>query len=130
MAIITNESEEMYLETIYRLKTGGKDVRSVDIAKELNYTKASVSVGMKSLINKGYIEYNPDKTIKLTDTGKIEALKVYERHVVLKAVLMSLGASDELAEEDGCKMEHVISDELVDVLKKYLSKMASEKAKK
>jgi len=123
MATITNESEEMYLETIYRLKTGGKEVRSIDIAKELNYTKASVSVGMKGLIAKNYIEYNPDKTIELTQLGKTMALKVYEKHVVLKETLMFLGADEKLAEDDGCKIEHVISEELLEVLKNYLRKM-------
>ncbi len=129
MATITNESEEMYLETIYRLKSGGKDIRSIDIAKEMGYSKASVSIGMKLLLNKGYIFYNDDKTIKLTELGIKEALKVYERHIVLKQVLMSLGASESLAEDDGCKIEHVISDDLLKILKDYLSKMALNKKK-
>ena len=129
MATITNESEEMYLETIYRLKSGGKDIRSIDIAKEMGYSKASVSIGMKLLLNKGYILYNDDKTIKLTELGIKEALKVYERHIVLKQVLMSLGASESLAEDDGCKIEHVISDDLLKILKDYLSKMALNKKK-
>jgi len=129
MATITNESEEMYLETIYRLKSGGKDIRSIDIAKEMGYSKASVSIGMKLLLNKEYIVYNDDKTIKLTELGIKEALKVYERHIVLKQVLMTLGASESLAEDDGCKIEHVISDDLLKILKDYLSKMALNKKK-
>ena len=129
MATITNESEEMQLETIYRLKSGGKDIRSIDIAKEMGYSKASVSIGMKILLNKEYIVYNDDKTIKLTELGIKEALKVYERHIVLKQVLMSLGASESLAEDDGCKIEHVISDDLLKILKDYLSKMALNKKK-
>jgi len=95
----------------------------------MGYSKASVSIGMKILLNKEYIVYNDDKTIKLTELGIKEALKVYERHIVLKQVLMSLGASESLAEDDGCKIEHVISDDLLKILKDYLSKMALNKKK-
>ncbi len=122
MSTITNESEEMYLETIYRLALTQGKVRSVDIANELGYTKASVSVGMKSLLYKDYIKFNSDKTIELTECGKKRALGVYERHVVLKRILMKLGANADLAEAEGCKIEHVISKELLDVLESYLRK--------
>lgn len=121
MSTITNESEEMYLESIYVLSKSG-EVRSIDVANKLGYAKSSVTVGMKNLLDKGYIEYNDNKSLKLTDKGLKEALRVYERHLVLEALLVHLGANEEMAEENGCKIEHVISDELLDVLKGYLDK--------
>lgn len=121
MSTITNESEEMYLESIYVLSKSG-EVRSIDVANKLGYAKSSVTVGMKNLLDKGYIEYNDNKSLKLTDKGIKEALRVYERHLVLEALLVHLGANEEMAEENGCKIEHVISDELLDVLKGYLDK--------
>lgn len=121
MSTITNESEEMYLESIYVLSKLG-EVRSIDVANKLGYAKSSVTVGMKNLLDKGYIEYNDNKSLKLTDKGLKEALRVYERHLVLEALLVHLGANEEMAEENGCKIEHVISDELLDVLKHYLDK--------
>lgn len=127
MSTITHESEEMYLETIYRLKCSGKLVKQIDIAHELNYTKPSVSIGMKSLLEKRYIIIKDNKSIDLTESGLSKACSVYERHVVLMDVLTYMGASKELAEEDGCKIEHVISDELLEVLKNYLKKINEEK---
>ena len=121
MSTITNESEEMYLESIYVLSKSG-EVRSIDVANKLGYAKSSVTVGMKNLLDKGYIEYNDNKSLKLTDKGLKEALRVYERHLVLEALLVHLGVNEEMAEENGCKIEHVISDELLDVLKGYLDK--------
>lgn len=121
MSTITNESEEMYLESIYVLSKSG-EVRSIDVANKLGYAKSSVTVGMKNLLDKGYIEYNDNKSLKLTDKGLNEALRVYERHLVLEALLVHLGANEEMAEENGCKIEHVISDELLAVLKGYLDK--------
>ena len=120
MSTITNESEEMYLESIYVLSKSG-EVRSIDVANKLGYAKSSVTVGMKNLLDKGYITYNDNKTLKLTDKGTKEAKRIYERHLVLEALLMHLGASKEMAEENGCKIEHVISDELLEVLKHYLN---------
>ena len=120
MSTITNESEEMYLESIYVLSKSG-EVRSIDVANKLGYAKSSVTVGMKNLLDKGYITYNDNKTLNLTDKGTKEAKRIYERHLVLEALLMHLGASKEMAEENGCKIEHVISDELLEVLKHYLN---------
>ena len=122
MSTITNESEEMYLETIYMISKENIPVRSIEVANRLGYAKSSVTVGMKNLLDKGYITYNDDKTINLTDKGLKEALKVYERHLVLEALLVHLGASKEMAEENGCKIEHVISNDLLEVLKAFLDK--------
>lgn len=122
MGNIINESEEMYLESIYVLSKGGKPVRNIDIAIYLGHAKPSVTYGLRNLAEKGYIEYNPNKSIKLTQEGLKKALSVYERHVVLKEILMYLGADEKLAEEDGCKIEHVVSDELLHVLEEFLKK--------
>ena len=116
-----NESAENYLEAIFMLKKENGFVRSIDIAHELEFTKASVSVAMKSLREKGYITIDDAGGISLTESGLAIAEKVYERHHVIASVLMNLGVSKETAFEDSCKIEHVISDESFDRLKVFLT---------
>ena len=116
----THESEEMYLETILLLRTRLNKVRSVDIVEELGYAKSSVSRAVNLLLKNGYIQIDGEGDIALTPSGLRKAEDVYEKHRVFTEVFMQMGASRELAEENACRVEHVISDELFEILKKYL----------
>lgn len=116
-----NESEEMYLETILLLRGRRASVRSVDIVDELGYAKSSVSRAVNLLIDKGYITMDAaDGDLKLTESGQKKAAGVYERHRVITRALQSIGADAELAESNACRIEHVISDEMFDILKRYV----------
>ena len=106
-----NESAENYLETILILSQKLPVVRSVDIANELNFKKSSVSTAMKNLRENHYITVTEAGFIYLTDTGKEVAEMIYERHKILSSWLKQLGVSEEIALEDACKIEHVISKE-------------------
>lgn len=111
-------SGEDYLETILRLKQQNGVVRSIDIARELDYSKPSISRAMKILQEKGLIEMDESKFIHLTEKGLYEAEKIYDKHILLRSALIDLlGVSEEVAEEDACRIEHVISDETVERLK-------------
>lgn len=112
-----NESAEDYLETILILSHKLPVVRSVDIATEMNFKKSSVSVAMKNLREKGYITVTDAGFIYLTESGREIAEMIYERHDVLTQYLVSLGVPHNIAEEDACKMEHVISKESFQALK-------------
>ena len=118
------ESGEMYLETIYTLSMDGKNVRSVDISEYMGYSKPSVSRAMGLLKSGGYIEVDHDGSITLTPSGLALAEKIYERHTVLTSLLVSLGVREEVAVEDACKLEHAISDESFDAIKRYLTSIA------
>ena len=123
-----NESAENYLETIYILSKKLPVVRSVDIATELNYKKPSVSVAMKHLRENGCIEVNQAGFITLTDKGMQIATGVYERHTVLSDWLISLGVNPETAKEDACEMEHQISDESFQAMKKFIQQHTSNES--
>ena len=114
------ESAENYLEAILILSKRNGMVRSIDIAAELGFTKPSVSVAMKSLREKGDIVSGPDGDIVLTDKGRARAEAVYERHTFLSDWLVRLGVDDETAAEDACRIEHVISEESFEALKKHV----------
>lgn len=114
-----NESAENYLETILQLSKSLPVVRSVDIANELGFKKSSVSVAMKNLRQKEHITVTDAGFIYLTESGKAIAEHVFEKHQLLKGWLCSLGVSEEIAAEDACKMEHVISDESFEAIKKH-----------
>lgn len=113
-----NESAEDYLETILILSKKLPVVRSVDIATELDFKKSSVSVAMKNLREKGHITVTDAGFIYLTDSGMEIAEMIYERHDVLTHYLMSLGVPEDIAEQDACKIEHIISKESFEALKK------------
>lgn len=115
-----HESAEMYLETIYVLTQHKTNVRSIDIAEYMGYSKPSVSRAVGLLKQGGYISVDSDGFIILTDTGLAVALKIFERHTVICQLLTRLGVSEEIAAEDACKIEHVISDETFEALKKYM----------
>ena len=114
------ESAEMYLETIYQLLQERGSVRSVDVAVSMGYSKPSVSRAVGLLKQGGYLLMDKDGSLTLTEAGLATAKKVYERHTILTGLLIRLGVSPETAAEDACKMEHVISDETLDAMKKHM----------
>ncbi len=116
------ESKENYLETILILHNKLGNVRSVDIAVEMEFTKPSVSVAMKNLRNEGCIEVDKNGYITLTESGLQIAEKVYERHLLFTRWLTSLGIPKETAEEDACRMEHCLSAESFAAIKAYIEK--------
>ena len=121
------ESAENYLETIYVLKKRNGQVRSIDIATELDYSKPSVSVAMKNLRENGYIEMDRDGYIELLPSGAEIASKMYERHTALTEYLIALGVSPETAAEDACRIEHVISVESFEAIKNHSEKPRKSK---
>lgn len=116
----SEESIEDYLETILILNRQLANVRSIDIANELNYSKPSVSVAMKNLRQKGYITVSEEGFIRLTEEGRTLAETIYERHSVLSQWLIRLGVNPETAIADACRMEHDLSAESFDAIKGYL----------
>ena len=115
------ESGENYLETILILKSRNGYVRSVDVANELSFTKASVSRAMSILRKAGLIVMEKNGNIVLTESGMERASAVYERHTVLTEFLRkALGVSEETAMQDACRMEHIISQESFDKIKEYV----------
>ncbi|MBQ7315411.1 MAG: metal-dependent transcriptional regulator [Clostridia bacterium] len=115
------ESGEMYLETILVLSKRMSCVRSIDICDEMGYSKPSVSRAVNLLKQGGYIEIDRAGYITLTEDGLFVAEKIYERHTFLTSFLQHLGVSEDTASLDACKIEHVISDESFDAMKRYLS---------
>lgn len=117
-----NESVENYLETILILSHKSSIVRSIDVATELNFKKPSVSVAMKNLREKEYITMTNEGYIHLTEAGKKIANMVYEKHTFLSGWLENLGVDAKTAAEDACRIEHVISNESFEAIKKYVNK--------
>lgn len=115
-----HESAENYLETILMLSKKQSYVRSIDIANELNFSKPSVSVAMKNLRTSGYILVDDAGHITLTESGLKIAESILERHSVLSKMLIRLGVSEEIASEDACRIEHVISKESFDAIKAHI----------
>lgn len=113
------ESGEMYLETIYILSRSGAPVRSIDVSEYMGFSKPSVSRAVGILKKGGYLLMDNDGHLTLTDAGLEVALKIYERHTMLTDFLIRLGVSNAAAGEDACKMEHVISDETFEALKRH-----------
>lgn len=105
------ESAENYLETILILQKRNGHVRSIDIANELDFTKPSISVAMKNLRQSGLIEIDGNGYISLLEDGRKIAETIYERHTILTNWLIGMGVPSEIADEDACKIEHVISEE-------------------
>ena len=119
--MIKNESAENYLETILILSKKRPVVRSVDIANELGFKKSSVSIAMKHLRENNHITVTEEGFIYLTESGMEIAQMIYTRHEILSSFLVNIGVAKEIAEEDACKIEHVISAESFDALRKYLT---------
>ena len=116
----TNESAENYLETILILSKRLPVVRSVDIANELGFKKSSVSVAMKNLRNKNHITVTDAGFIYLTDAGREIAEMIYERHEFLSKYLEMLGVPKDIAVQDACRIEHVISKESFEAIKNHI----------
>lgn len=120
-----DESLEDYLETILMLQKSKGQVRSIDIANEMNFTKPSVSVAMKNLREKEYITMASDGYITLTESGKERAESVLERHTLLADLLIRIGVSEETAKEDACRVEHDLSKESFEAIKRALRSLNS-----
>ncbi len=114
------ESGEMYLETILILQKKYGYVRSIDIAHEMNFSKPSVSRAISVLSDDGYVDHDPHGMIILTDKGREIAEKIYDRHMLLTKYLVWIGVSEDTAEADACRIEHIISDETFNKLKDQL----------
>lgn len=113
------ESGEMYLESIYVLTKGAKQIRSIDVCEYMGYSKPSVSRAVGLLKKGGYIVVDNDGFITLTDIGLEVALKIFERHTILTQFLEFLGVDKETAGEDACKLEHHISDKSFKAIKRH-----------
>ena len=120
------ESPEDYLEAILVLSRELGNVRSIDVANYLEYSKPSVSVAMKRLRENGFVTLDEHGNLILTEYGLSIALKIYERHLVISQFLISIGVDEEIAKKDACRMEHVISDESFEKIKQLSHKIISE----
>ena len=120
------ESGENYLETILMLKESKGSVRSIDIVRQMNFSKPSVSVAMKNLRVNNLILVNDEGHITLTDEGRRIAETIYERHTALSKWLMDLGVSEQTALDDACRIEHDISAESFAAIKEHIKKYSSE----
>ena len=116
------ESGEMYLETIYILSKRMIGVRAIDVCEYMGYSKPSVSRAVGLLKNGGYLPVEDNGYLRLTEEGLFVANKMYERHTTLAGFLTRLGVSPDVAAEDACKMEHVISDESFDAIKRHVAR--------
>ncbi|WP_177918633.1 metal-dependent transcriptional regulator [uncultured Eubacterium sp.] len=117
-----HESGEMYLETIYVLGQRQQNVRSIDVAEEMGFSKPSVSRGVSLLKQDGYLTVDANGFLLLTDSGMDLAKKIYERHTILTEALVKIGVDPQIAQQDACKMEHIISDETLNAFKRHLGK--------
>ncbi|MBE5851497.1 MAG: metal-dependent transcriptional regulator [Lachnospiraceae bacterium] len=116
----SNESTEDYLETILSLQKRLSEVRAIDIVREMNFSKPSVSVAMKNLRERGYIDIDESGHITLTKAGRTQAEHVLEKHTILSNWLISLGVDPDTALEDACRMEHDISEESFLAIKNHI----------
>lgn len=117
------ESGEMYLESIYVLSKQLNVVRSIDISEYMGYSKPSVSRAVNLLKNGGYILMDEENFITLTDSGLQIAEKIYTRHTVLTDLLVRLGVPEEIAAQDACRMEHTISDETFEAIRRHVEQI-------
>ncbi len=115
------ESGENYLETILILETRNKEVRSIDIARELGFAKPSISRAVGILKENGYIDIDAKGYISLTESGRVLANKIYERHKTLTRYFIKIGVDRETAEKDACRIEHIISDITFEKIKLQLT---------
>lgn len=119
----TYESREDYLERILMLQESGKkEVHAVDIANSLGFSKPSVSIALKKLENDGYVALGPKQQLYLTPSGLEIASKIYERHKILTEMFVMLGVNEDIAKEDACSIEHDLSDETFDAIKRHYLK--------
>ena len=116
-----HESAEMYLETIYILSKQSSTVRSIDVAEHMGYSKPNVSRAVGLLKQGGYVMMDADGFLTLTDDGLAVAEKIFDRHLLLSRVLISMGVDPVVAAEDACRIEHVISDESLDAIRRHVN---------
>ncbi|MBQ0084553.1 MAG: metal-dependent transcriptional regulator [Clostridiales bacterium] len=115
------ESGEMYLETILVLSQKSNTVRAIDVGEYMGFSKPSVSRAISLLKEGGYVEVSKEGHLSLTDVGIEIASRIYERHQILTKVLINLGVPEKIAAADACKMEHDISNQSFEAIKKHLS---------
>ena len=121
-----SEAIENYLETIYILSQQQSEVHAIDICSYLSYSRPTVSIVLRQMREHGLVTVNEDNHIYLTEEGMKIAMHVYERHEVLTRMLMRLGVSKETALRDACKIEHDLSDETFEAIKRHLEKYTHE----
>ena len=121
------ESGEMYLENILILSEQLDKVRAVDLSHKMKFSKTAVSHALSKLKESGHISIDDHGRITLTKSGKILALKVYSKHKILKDALMKIGVDKIIAEKDACRIEHYVSNETIDAITKYISKIQDNK---
>ena len=117
-----HQSEEDYLESILLISNRQATVHRIDVARDLNVSGAAVNKAVKILLEKGYVQ-EEGKHLQLTAKGKHYAVEVFEKHCLIKEFLLSLGVSEQTAEEDACHMEHLLSEETVVAIKNNLKKL-------
>lgn len=116
------QSSEDYLERIVMLEKNGLErVKAIDLARSLSFSRPSVSIALKKLENEGFVEVNPEFEIKLTPAGRKIGEDTCQKHEIIGSILVSLGVDEQIAYEDSCRIEHVISDESFNALKKHYS---------
>ena len=116
------ESGEMYLESVYILSQKGPFVRSIDVAEYMGFSKPSVSRGVGILKRDGYLNVDKDGYLTLTEAGLDRAQKIYERHTVIRDMLIRLGVDEETASQDACRIEHIISDASFQAICRHVGK--------
>lgn len=121
------ESGQMYLETIYILSLKKDKVHAIDISRYMNFSKPSVSRAIGLLKDEGLISVETDGAISLTDNGVETACAIYEKHRLLTDIFISLGVSEETAEQDACRIEHVLSDETFNAIRNHVSENTNKK---
>lgn len=119
--MIDNESQEMYLETILKIQKRKGSVRAIEIAEQLGYSKPSVSRAVGIMKKDGFIVVHADGVIELTETGRAKAEKILERHRALTEAFVKMGLDPEAAEENACRVEHFITEEAFEAIKKYFN---------
>lgn len=122
-----SEAIENYLETIYILSQRQNEVHAIDICTYLSYSRPTVSIVLRQMRENGLVTVNEDNHIHLTGEGLAIASRIYERHTVLSDMLMSLGVNQETALRDACKIEHDLSDETFEAIKRHARRMRKEK---
>ena len=118
---------ENYLENIYTLSLENNEVRHKDVTEKMNRAKSVVTKAIHILEEKGYVVYDEDKIIRLTEEGHAIAERVYEKHIYIQNLLLEAGVNKHIAESEACDIEHVISDESFEKIKKYIKKLSSYK---
>jgi Mn-dependent DtxR family transcriptional regulator len=126
--MVLQESGEMYLETIYVLSQKKDYVRAIDVGEELNFSRPSVSRAIHILEEGGFLTIGRDGALRLTDAGREYAEKIYERHTILTECFVALGVDRDVAVNDACRIEHIISDECFTAIKKHFAAMGGSAA--